>query len=89
MRMGLGGEACTPFHPEEVLFRVPYAKNMLTEKGLLMALFNRFPAAQPLATEGVSGSDETAFRIPGRRTAPRLWCSCITPGPRPGRSSST
>ena len=50
---GEGGAVCTAFHPEQILYRVTYAKNMLAEAGLLMALFNRFPAGEPLVTESV------------------------------------
>jgi len=63
LRRGPCGDVSTPFHPEEVLFRALYAKNMLTEAGLLMALFNRHPAAEPLVTEGAPSEPDAPFRV--------------------------
>lgn len=68
LRRGEGGAVCTAFYPEQVLYRVTYAKNMLTEAGLLMALFNRFPAGVPLVTEGAPAEAGGPFRAQAART---------------------
>ncbi len=60
---GEGGDVCTALYPEQILYRVPYARNMLTESGLLLALFNRFPARVPLVTEGAPAEPESTIRV--------------------------
>jgi hypothetical protein len=63
--LGRGGgvAVCAPSYPEQVLYRVPYAKNMLDETGLLLALFNRFPARVPLVAEGLPADKGSPFRV--------------------------
>ena len=63
LRLGADGLTCAPFDPERVLHRVPYAVNMPTEEGLVMALVNRFPAVTPLATAGASAESDAPFRV--------------------------
>ena len=63
LRCGLNGVTCAPLYPEQMLHRVPYARNMLTETGLLLAFINRFPALTPLATEGVPTEADAPFRV--------------------------
>ena len=63
LRQGGGAVACTPFYPEQVLYRVPYARQMLTETGQLLALFNRFPARVPLVSEGGPVDKDSPFRV--------------------------
>ena len=63
LRGGEGGDLCTAFYPEQVLYRVTYAKHMLAETGLLMALFNRYPAYVPLVTEGAPTEVDNPFRV--------------------------
>ncbi len=63
MRQGGCVAACTPFYPEQVLYRVPYARQKLTETGLLLALFNRFPASVPLVSEGLPAEEDAPFRV--------------------------
>ncbi len=63
LRLGAGGDLCTSLSPEQVLYRVPYAKYMLTEEGLLMALFNRFPAKTPLVTEGIHQKADEPLQV--------------------------
>ncbi len=63
LRRGEGGDLCTAYYPEQVLYRVTYAKHMLTESGLLMALFNRYPAYVPLVTEGAPMETDSSFRV--------------------------
>jgi len=60
---GEGDDVCTAYYPEQVLYRVTYAKHMLAEAGLLMALFNRFPAHVPLVTEGPPEEPGAPFRV--------------------------
>ena len=63
LRQGGGVLACTPYYPEQVLYRVPYARQKLTETGLLLSLFNRFPAQVPLVAEGVPTEKNSPFRV--------------------------
>ncbi len=63
LRQGGGLLACTPYSPEQVLYHVPYARQKLTETGLLLALFNRFPAKVPLVSEGVPAEKDAPFRV--------------------------
>ena len=63
LRDGSDGVTCAAFEPGQLLHRVPYARNMLTEEGLLLALINRFPARTPLASEGVSTEAEASFKV--------------------------
>lgn len=62
MRGGCG-PVCSPYTPEHVLARVTYAKRMLTETGLLLALVNRFPAKVPLLTEGAPSEALSPFQV--------------------------
>ena len=63
LRRGEGGDFCTAFYPEQVLYRVAYAKHMLAEPGLLMALINRYPAYVPLVTEGAPTEVDSPLRV--------------------------
>jgi hypothetical protein len=63
LRNGADGAVCAPFFCEQVLNRVPYARNMLAEPGLLMAVVNRFPALTPLAVEGSPTGMEEPFNV--------------------------
>lgn len=63
LRRGEGGAVSTQFFPEQVLYRVSDAKHMLTEAGLLMTMFNRFPACTALVTEGASEESGAPFRV--------------------------
>ena len=63
LRRGADGVTCAPFEPVQMLHRVPYARNMLTEEGLLLALINRFPALTPLASEGAPTEADASFRV--------------------------
>lgn len=54
LRRGTGRDLFTAFCPEQVLYRVPYAKNMVTETGVLFELFNAYPAQTALNVEGLS-----------------------------------
>ena len=51
-----------PGTQEELLNPSPDAKHMLTERGLLIALVNRFPARVPLVTEGAPASPQAPFQ---------------------------
>jgi hypothetical protein len=62
MRGGCG-PVCSPYEPGHVLARGPYAKRMLTETGLLLALVNRFPAKVPLLTEGAPSEAQSPFQV--------------------------
>jgi hypothetical protein len=57
------GDICTPVRPEQALRRAAYAKRMPTEAGSLLALYNRFPAAVPLAVEGVPADEAAPFQV--------------------------
>jgi len=63
LRRGAGGDVGTAYYPEQVLYRATYAKNMLAEAGLLLALFNRYPAKVPLVTQGAAAEADAPFRV--------------------------
>jgi len=63
LRKNEAADLCTRFHPEQVLFRVTYARNMLTEAGLIMAMYNNCPAFMPLVTTGVPTEESGSFRV--------------------------
>jgi hypothetical protein len=63
LRQGGGMATCTPLCPEQMLYRAPYARQMLTETGLLLALFNRFPACVPLVSEGLPTEKGSPFLV--------------------------
>jgi hypothetical protein len=63
LRQGGGMATCTQLYPEQVLYHVPYARQMLTETGLLLALFNRFPACVPLVSEGAPAEKDSPFLV--------------------------
>ena len=63
LRRGEGADLCTALYPEQVLYRVTYARNMLTEAGMLMALYNRYPALVPLVAEGAPAEENGPFRV--------------------------
>ena len=68
LRLG-GGTVFWPDAPEQLLTRAPPAKRTLTERGRLIALFNRFPAQTPLAVEGSSASAQSPFQTVAAWTA--------------------
>ena len=53
------GLVYAPNTPQQLLSRPPSAKSMLTERGQLIALFNRFPARVPLVVDGVPASPQS------------------------------
>ena len=63
LRRGADGVTCALFESGQLLHQVPYARNMLTEKGLLLAFINRFPALTPLASEGAPTEADAPFRV--------------------------
>lgn len=60
---GRGGPLATPLQPEQVLYRVPHARNMLTGAGELLALINRYPADRPLPVERVPEAADSPLRV--------------------------
>lgn len=56
------GTVYWPDPPERVLKAVPGERPALSERGQLVALFNRFPAQVPLATEGAPASSRSPFQ---------------------------
>lgn len=57
------GAVCAPFFAEKVLNQVPYARTMLSESGLLLAVVNRFPALALLTVEGLSAEEDAPFKV--------------------------
>ncbi len=65
---GRGGPLATPMQPEQVLYRVPRARNMLTDAGALLALINRYPAGCPLPVEGAPAAADAPLRVQAARS---------------------
>ncbi len=60
---GRGGLLATPLQPEQVLYRMPRARNMLTDAGALLALINRYPADRPLPVERAQDVADSPLRV--------------------------
>lgn len=60
---GQTGAVTTGYSPEQVLFRVTQARNMLTEAGALMELINRYPASLPLIVEKEPDLSDGSLRV--------------------------
>lgn len=67
------GTVFWPDPPERLLSRSPVAKHMLTERGQLIALFNRFPAFEPLVAEGVPATAQSPFQAVAAWTEDRTF----------------
>ncbi len=65
---GRGGRVATLLQPEQVLYRVPRARNMLTDVGALLALINRYPAGDPLPVEGAPAASDAPLRVQAARS---------------------
>ena len=65
---GRGGRVATLLQPEQVLYRVPRARNMLTDVGALLALINRYPAGGPLPVEGAPSAADSPLRVQAARS---------------------
>ncbi len=62
LRVGCG-PVCAPYTPGQVLCRASYSKHMLTEKGRLLSLVNRFPAKIPLVIQGATSAVQSPFQV--------------------------
>ena len=68
LQRGRSGALGVPFFSEQTLRRVPYARTMLSEPGVMMAVINRFPALALLAVEGSLVEEDAPFKVLAAKT---------------------